>query len=179
MFDENPKYNFDFKVADDVEQTYIAQQETRDSDIVTGSYSYVDPYGSLIIVNYEAGPMGYSAVTEKQEGFVNIRKQSSGSASASASGFTGATSGGFTSTSSSSSSSVDQSDLIARIIASLQPQISSAVQSALATSSSNTGLLRETSRVATGRSAPARDLVGTFGDGVSVNIDTPEYNINY
>ena len=125
--------------------------------------------------------MGYSAVTEKQKGFVNIRQQSS-SGSSSASGFTGATSGGFSttsSTSSSSSSSVDQSDLIARIIASLQPQISSAVQSALAVSSSNTGLVRETNRVATGRSAPARDLAGTFGNGVSVNIDTPEYNINY
>ena len=122
--------------------------------------------------------MGYSAVTEKQKGFVNIRQQSS-SGSSSASGFTGATSGGFSTTSSTSSSSVDQSDLIARIIASLQPQISSAVQSALAVSSSNTGLVRETNRVATGRSAPARDLAGTFGNGVSVNIDTPEYNINY
>ena len=173
------RYNYEYKVADEAAQNYISKTENRDGDTLTGTYSYVDPRGDLVTVNYEAGPMGYSAVTEKQEGFVNIRKQSSGSASASASGFTGATSGGFTSTSSSSSSSVDQSDLIARIIASLQPQISSAVQSALATSSSNTGLLRETSRVATGRSAPARDLVGTFGDGVSVNIDTPEYNINY
>merc|ERR1711994_1046390 len=81
----------------------------------------------LITVNYEAGPMGYSAVTEKQKGFVNIRQQSSGSSSgsSSASGFSGATSGGFSTTSttsSSSSSSVDQSDLIARIIASLQLQ---------------------------------------------------------
>ena len=124
--------------------------------------------------------MGYSAVSEKQEGFVNIRKQSS--ASSAASGFTGATSSGFSttsSTSSTSSSSVDQSDLIARIIASLQPQITSAVQSALASSSSNTGRVRETNRVATGRSGAARDLAGTFGNGVSVNIDTPEYNIKY
>jgi len=175
------RYNYEYKVADSDAQNYISKSENRDGDTTTGSYSYVDPNGDLITVNYEAGPMGYSAVTEKQKGFVNIRQQSS-SGSSSASGFTGATSGGFSttsSTSSTSSSSVDQSDLIARIIASLQPQISSAVQSALAVSSSNTGLVRETNRVATGRSAPARDLAGTFGNGVSVNIDTPEYNINY
>jgi len=182
------RYNYEYKVADSDAQNYISKSENRNGDTTTGSYSYVDPNGDLITVNYEAGPMGYSAVTEKQKGFVNIRQQSSGSSSgfssgsSSASGFSGATSGGFSTTSttsSSSSSSVDQSDLIARIIASLQPQISSAVQSALAASSSNTGLVRETNRVATGRSGPARDLAGTFGNGVSVNIDTPEYNINY
>jgi len=173
---EPARYNYEYKVADEEAQNYISKSENRDGDTLTGTYSYVDPRGDLITVNYEAGPMGYSAVTEKQEGFVSIRQQSSGSSSASASGFTGATSGGFSTTSTtSSSSSVDQSDLIARIIASLQPQISSAVQSALA--ASNT--VRETSRVATGRSAPVRDLAGTFGTGVSVNIDTPEYNINY
>merc|ERR1711971_434716 len=180
------RYNYEYKVADSDAQNYISKSENRDGDTTTGSYSYVDPNGDLVTVNYEAGPMGYSAVTEKQKGFVKIRQQSTGSSSgfssgfssgsSSASGFTGATT---PTTSSSSSSSVDQSDLIARIIASLQPQISSAVQSALAVSSSNTGLVRETNRVATGRSAPARDLAGTFGNGVSVNIDTPEYNINY
>merc|ERR1712088_557140 len=165
---------YEYKVADSDAQNYISKSEDRDGDTLTGTYSYVDPNGDLVTVNYEAGPMGYSAVSEKQEGFVNIRKQSS--ASSAASGFTGATSSGFSTT---SSSSVDQSDLIARIIASLQPQITSAVQSALASSSSNTGLVRETNRVATGRSGAARDLAGTFGNGVSVNIDTPEYNIKY
>merc|ERR1711971_1269429 len=130
------RYNYEYKVADSDAQNYIAKSENRDGDTTTGSYSYVDPNGDLVTVNSEAGPMGYSAVTEKQKGFVKIRQQSTGSssgfssgfssASSSASGFTGAT------TSSSSSSSVDQSDLIARIIASLRPQISSAVQSALA-----------------------------------------------
>jgi len=174
---EPARYNYEYKVADSDAQNYISKSENRDGDTLTGTYSYVDPNGDLVTVNYEAGPMGYSAVSEKQEGFVNIRKQSS--ASSAASGFTGATSGGFSTTSSTSSSSVNQSDLIARIIASLQPQITSAVQSALASSSSNTGLVRETNRVATGRSGAARDLAGTFGNGVSVNIDTPEYNIKY
>merc|ERR1719433_2156818 len=115
------RYNYEYKVADDEAQNYISKSENRDGDTLTGSYSYVDPTGSLITVNYEAGPMGYSAVTEKKEGFVTIRKQqqSSASSSASAPAFTGTSS-----SSSSSSSSFDQADLIARIIASLQPQIS-------------------------------------------------------
>merc|ERR1711997_452033 len=172
---EPARYNYEYKVADSDAQNYISKSENRDGDTLTGTYSYVDPNGDLVTVNYEAGPMGYSAVTEKQEGFVNIRKQSS--ASSGASGFTGATSGGFSTTSTTStasSSSVDQSDLIARVIASLQPQITTAVQSALASSSSTSGLVRETNRVAAGR-----NLAGTFGNGVSVNIDTPEYNIKY
>ena len=43
MFDENPKYAFDFKVADDVEQTYLSLEEARNDGVVTGMYSYVDP----------------------------------------------------------------------------------------------------------------------------------------
>merc|ERR1712223_877603 len=94
MFDENPQYTFDFKVSDDVEQTYIAQQETRDSDIVRGSYSYVDPLGSLITVNYEAGPMGYTETRNVQENFVQIKERP-------ASSFISSNSGSFSSGSSS------------------------------------------------------------------------------
>merc|ERR1711981_716031 len=126
-----------------------------DGDSLTGQYSYVDPSGALITVNYEAGPMGFSAVTDKQEGFVAIRAQSAGSSS---SGFSGSSSTGFSGVSS-SSTSVDQSALITEIIASLQPQISSAVQSALS-SSRSTGLARDTNT-----RAGARDLAGTFGNG--------------
>merc|ERR1711944_181557 len=165
----------------------ISKTESRDGDTLTGQYSYVDPSGALVTVNYEAGPMGFSAVTDKQDGFVAIRAQSTGSSS---SGFSGSSSSGFSGSSSSSgfsgasgvtgvatsSTAVDQSALISQIIASLQPQISSAVQSALATSSSSSsrGFSREVTRGGSGR-----DLAGTFGNGVSVNIDTPEYNINY
>ena len=67
-----PEYNFEFKVADGEEQTYITQQESRDGDELTGSYSYVDPEGSLITVTYQAGPEGFSQTTDKQEGFIQI-----------------------------------------------------------------------------------------------------------
>ena len=71
--DDNPQYNFKYKVADDKEQTYIAMDEERAGDTVTGTYSYVDPLGSLIVVTYTAGPMGYQETREVQEGFVTIR----------------------------------------------------------------------------------------------------------
>jgi len=187
VVEEPAQYNYEYKVADEVAQNYISKTESRDGDTLTGQYSYVDPSGALVTVNYEAGPMGFSAVTDKQDGFVAIRAQSTGSSS---SGFSGSSSSGFSGSSSSSgfsgasgvtgvatsSTAVDQSALISQIIASLQPQISSAVQSALATSSSSSsrGFSREVARGGSGR-----DLAGTFGNGVSVNIDTPEYNINY
>ena len=43
MFDENPTYNYNYKVADDTEQTYLSLEEARNDGVVTGTYSYVDP----------------------------------------------------------------------------------------------------------------------------------------
>ena len=43
MFDENPVYNYKYKVADSEEQTYVSMEEGRQDGVVTGSYSYVDP----------------------------------------------------------------------------------------------------------------------------------------
>merc|ERR1712025_1040702 len=47
-----PVYNFEYKVADNDAQTYISQTENRDGDSLTGTYSYVNPDGALITVNY-------------------------------------------------------------------------------------------------------------------------------
>jgi len=68
-----PVYNFEYKVADDKAQTYISQEEARDGDNLSGTYSYVDADGGLVTVNYEAGPMGYTEAREVQDGFVQIR----------------------------------------------------------------------------------------------------------
>merc|ERR1711911_429363 len=79
-------------------------------------------------------------------------------------------------TQSSSSSSVNQADLIARIISSLQPQIQSAVSSALSSGTRTRTTLVEQPRV----SAVSNNLEGTFGvGGTSVNIATPEFEIAY
>merc|ERR1712123_435124 len=198
-----PEYNFEYKVANADAQTYITQSENRDGDTLTGMYSYVNPDGALITVNYEAGPMGYSQTLDQQDGFVSINPRpvkaavatsstssASGSSSSSESAFSGATSSasnaGFSS--STSSSSLDQSALIAQIIAALQPQISSAVQSAISSSSTRTVVAPAPAAVypPQARLAPVApvaaasgDLAGTFGSGFSVKIDTPEFNIAY
>merc|ERR1712106_472802 len=74
-FDENPQYNFNYKVADDLEQTYISRNEARDGENVKGSYSYVDPLGSLITVTYTAGLEGYQETREIQENFITINQR--------------------------------------------------------------------------------------------------------
>merc|ERR1712123_23728 len=74
-FDENPQYTFNYKVADDLEQTYISRDEARDGENVKGSYSYVDPLGSLITVTYTAGSEGYQETREIQENFITINQR--------------------------------------------------------------------------------------------------------
>jgi len=68
-----PEYNFAYQVANDEAQTYISQEEARNGDDVVGTYSYVDPTGALVTVNYQAGLDGYSQTVDKQEGFVEVR----------------------------------------------------------------------------------------------------------
>merc|ERR1711936_977576 len=108
---EPAKYNFEYKVAEDEDQVYIQQNEARNGNELTGTYSFVDPRGALITVNYEAGPMGYSETREEKLGFVEIRSKPARVAPAPA--------------------KVDQATLIQRILAILQPQIGSAVSSAI------------------------------------------------
>merc|ERR1712210_133266 len=105
------KYNFEYKVAEDEDQVYITQNEARDGDELQGTYSFVDPRGALVTVNYEAGPMGYSETREEKLGFVEIRSKPARVAPA--------------------PPKVDQGTLIQRILTILQPQIGSAVSSAL------------------------------------------------
>ena len=216
-----PEYNFEFKVADGEEQTYITQQESRDGDELTGSYSYVDPEGSLITVTYQAGPEGFSQTTDKQEGFIQIVPRppriaaisatAGGASAASSSGkfssssaASGASKGGasFSSqtASTSSSSSVDQSALIAQILAALQPQISASVNAALTASQSRTtsSIINVPAAPVAVAAAPVAlaarpvqaaarpvqaaasgNLASLFGDGYAVRIATPEFKIEY
>merc|ERR1712107_560906 len=120
------EYNFEYKVADDEQQNYIARQESRDGDTVTGSYNYVNPAGTLVTVNYEAGPEGFKQETSEQKGAVEMRNVPVGWDGPLAGVDDQAVSSGV---SASRSTSTSQSDLIAKILASLQPRITSAVQS--------------------------------------------------
>ena len=101
-------YQYEYKIASDQTQTYISQQERRDGNQVSGSYSYVDPTGAIVTVNYEAGEDGYQETRDRQEGAVQIRAQPTGA---------GAGAG----------ADVDVSALIARVMAALQPAIEQTV----------------------------------------------------
>ena len=114
-------------MGDDDKQNYISHKEARNGENVEGMYNYVDPTGSLVTVNYQAGPEGYTETREVQEGAVqidarNIPEPWTGPLAGVSSSSSGA---------SSSSSGPSQSDLIAQILRAVQPQISRAVQSAV------------------------------------------------
>merc|ERR1711988_208055 len=146
----DPVYNFEYKVADDEEKTYISRNENRDGDELSGSYSFIDATGALVTVDYTAGVNGYAETRSKEAGKVQMKavpawdgplaglEEASGAvavakASTSSSSRFGSSSGSRTSSAiTSTSSSGSQSDLIAQILAALTPQINSAVAAALA-----------------------------------------------
>merc|ERR1711894_122153 len=156
----DPVYNFEYKVADDVEKTYISRNEERDGNELSGSYSFIDATGALVTVDYTAGVNGYAETRSKEAGKVTMKavpawdgplaglEEASGAVavakgSTSSSSRFGSSSGSRSSSSAissgirsssaiSSSSSSSQSDLIAKILAALTPQINSAVAAALA-----------------------------------------------
>merc|ERR1739846_45088 len=143
----DPVYNFEYKVADDTEKTYISRNEERDGNELSGSYSFIDATGALVTVDYTAGVNGYAETRSKEAGKVTMKavpawdgplaglEEPSGAISVakgatSSSSRSGSSSGSRSSSAISSSSS--QSDLIAQILAALTPQINSAVAAALA-----------------------------------------------
>merc|ERR1712112_186014 len=109
--DNNANYHFHYRVADDNTQTYIAQEESREGTGVNGMYSYVDPTGAIVTVNYQAGVGGYTETRARQEGAVKIAPQP----------VTG--SGG------SSTAGLDTEAIIRQVLAALKPTIESTVSS--------------------------------------------------
>merc|ERR1711963_1104998 len=177
---ENAAYEYGYKVANDESQTYMAHEETRDGANVQGKYNYVDSTGALVTVTYQAGPEGYTETRDVQEGAVEMRNIP-GPWTGPLAGVdnTGVTSVKTTTTQitapvAPARPAVDQSALIRLILNQLQPQISSAVQTAI--SSSNTVQARQVRRVAVPTSGSATAL---FAGDNSVRIQTPEFNIEY
>merc|ERR1711990_1098724 len=169
---EPAKYNYEYKVAEDEAQVYITQNEARDGDDLTGTYSFVDPRGALITVNYEAGPEGYSETREEKLGFLEIRSKPARVAPAPA-------------------PKVDQATLIQRILAILQPQIGSAVSSAIEARRAEAARLEaerreaarlEAERIAAAEAAAASssNSIDIFGSGgYNVRVQTPDFKIEY
>merc|ERR1712066_1005443 len=141
----DPVYNFEYKVADDEERTYISRNEERDGNELSGSYSFIDATGALVTVDYTAGVNGYAETRSKEAGKVTMKavpawdgplaglEEPSGAISV-AKGATSSSSRFGSSSGSRSSSAISSSscDLIAQILAALTPQINSAVAAALA-----------------------------------------------
>jgi hypothetical protein len=221
-------YNFEYKVSDDPEQTYISQSESRDGDEVVGTYSFVDAAGSLVTVTYQAGLDGYTETRDVQEGVVEIRARpvrpaavvapapvrvapapvrvapapKPAPAPVAAVAVAPSRSSSTTTTTTSGSSGLSQSDLIAQILASIQPQIGAAVQSAIGASRTSTVTkvveaapvavaaapavqtstvtrVVESAPVVTSSSSSG-GLSSIFGTGGNlVRIETPEFNIEY
>merc|ERR1712228_930330 len=69
----DPVYNFEYKVADDEERTYISRNEERDGNELTGSYSFIDAAGALVTVDYTAGVNGYAETRTKEAGKVTMK----------------------------------------------------------------------------------------------------------
>ncbi|CAB3371590.1 Hypothetical predicted protein [Cloeon dipterum] len=71
-YDANPHYSYSYAVNDALTGDSKTQQESRDGDVVQGSYSLVEPDGSRRIVDYTADPVnGFNAVVHKEPAVVH------------------------------------------------------------------------------------------------------------
>ncbi|XP_045470843.1 cuticle protein 7-like [Harmonia axyridis] len=65
-YHSHPKYNYNYGVSDAITGDNKAQSEVRDGDVVKGSYSVVEPDGSIRVVEYAADDVsGFNAVVKK------------------------------------------------------------------------------------------------------------------
>merc|ERR1712243_212782 len=180
------RYDFTYKVSDDESQTYIAQQENREGEKVTGSYHYVDPTGSLVNVNYQAGPEGYSETRDVAKGAVEFRNNP-GPWSCPLAGVDDAQTTSTGVSSSSSGSRLSQSDIISQILAAIQPKINTAVQSAISSSSftgSNNrnyglGQNRFTSTRTTGQDIIINNVISSLGPKIPSAVNSAISSLRY
>ncbi|PSN41649.1 Cuticle protein [Blattella germanica] len=65
-FDPHPQYSFAYDIQDALTGDAKSQHESRDGDVVQGSYSLVEPDGTVRTVEYTADPVnGFNAVVHK------------------------------------------------------------------------------------------------------------------
>lgn len=66
QYDPLPQYAYAYNVHDSLTGDQKSQQETRDGDVVKGSYSLVEPDGSIRTVIYTADSLnGFNAIVER------------------------------------------------------------------------------------------------------------------
>merc|ERR1711976_349388 len=171
----NAAYEYGYKVADEEAQTYMAHEETRDGANVQGKYNYVDSTGALVTVTYQADENGYTESRDVQEGAVQMRNIPGPWTGPLAGVDNVATTAAKTVSAPRpaprpAAPALDQSALIRLILQQLQPQISSAVQTAVSSSRTVSAPVAQVA-VASGPEFFAGDN--------SVRIQTPEFNIEY
>ena len=185
----NPQYTYSYQVADDKEQTYLAHNENRDGDQVTGQYSYVDANGALVTVVYTAGVDGYQEERTVQEGFIEVRARPAPTAApkpvtrAPAPAPTPAP----RPVRPAAPVQNNDDDLVARIIAQLTPFIRDTVSNSLSSQASAPAPQPAPAaprRVAVAAPAPvpaASGVEGVFGVGGAnnVRVESPDFKFAY
>ena len=65
-YDPHPQYSYAYDIQDALTGDSKSQHESRDGDVVQGSYSLVEPDGTVRTVEYTADPVnGFNAVVHK------------------------------------------------------------------------------------------------------------------
>merc|ERR1712227_171359 len=177
----NAAYDYGYKVANDEKQTYMAHEETRQGADVQGKYNYVDANGDLVTVTYTAGVDGYNEERSVTPGAVTYRAENiAGPWNGPLAGETEVEVVPAPRASAPRPAprpevpGIDQSALIRTILSQLQPQISSAVQTAISSSSRTVSAPVQAVRTVSSSSTPQ-----LFAGDNSVRISTPEFNIEY
>ncbi|XP_046744271.1 uncharacterized protein LOC124410151 [Diprion similis] len=73
-YDPNPQYSYSYDVQDSITGDNKQQHETRNGDVVQGSYSLIESDGTRRIVDYTADPVnGFNAVVHKEPAGVAVK----------------------------------------------------------------------------------------------------------
>ncbi|XP_067013240.2 cuticle protein 21-like [Anabrus simplex] len=74
-YDPNPSYSYSYDVQDALTGDSKGQQESRQGDVVQGSYSLVEPDGTTRTVEYTADPInGFNAVVHRGPAVAAVAK---------------------------------------------------------------------------------------------------------
>jgi len=66
-YDANPHYSYTYSVADQLTGDNKSQSESRQGDVVTGQYSFIEADGTRRVVDYTSDPInGFNAVVRKE-----------------------------------------------------------------------------------------------------------------
>ncbi|KAJ9587751.1 hypothetical protein L9F63_018823, partial [Diploptera punctata] len=80
LYYSTPQYTFTYRVTDVITGDSKAQEESRVGDTVHGSYSVVEPDGSVRTVRYTADPeQGFTAIVQWNRAYGFLKRHSTGS----------------------------------------------------------------------------------------------------